>query len=125
MKTQLILTALLSLCLFALDASAGLANLPLPDENKLIVRSDAIADQGMEVHLANLQQRYTQVKLTTIDGRRILSTKSINNHNGYRFAFDLSSLNDGRYLLQVEQGKTTLTQVVLISAGIIRFSAVK
>jgi hypothetical protein len=124
MKTQWILTAMLGLCLFTLDVAAGPANWPLPDENKLIVSSEATADQGMEVQLANLQQRYTKVRLTTIDDQTLV-TKSINNHNGYRFAFDLSSLNDGRYLLQVEQGEKTLTQVVLISDGIIRFSAVK
>ena len=122
MKTPWILTAFLGLCLLTVNLQAN--PLPLPDETKLILRSSVEGEQNMHVHLANLQQRYTRVMLTTIDGDR-LAAKSINNHNGYRVAFDLSKLDDGRYLLKVEQGETTLTQVVLISDGNIRFSAVK
>jgi hypothetical protein len=40
-------------------------------------------------------------------------------------AFDLSKLADGRYFLKVNQGETTLTQVILIENGKIFFSAVK
>lgn len=124
MKAQWIVTAILGLCLLTVQVQAATPNLPLPDETKLIVRSDATADLGMKVQLANLQQRYTRVELKTFDGRT-LASKSINNHNGYQVAFDMSKLDDGRYMLQVTQGETTLKQVVLISDGIIRFSAVK
>lgn len=123
MKTQWILTTLVGLCLLTVNVQAA-ATFPLPDETKVIIRSTATEDQNMEVLLANLQQRFTKVELTDMYGGK-LATKSIDNHNGYRLAFDVSNLADGRYLLKVTQGQTTLTQVVLIQDGYILFSAVK
>ena len=124
MKTQWILTALVGLCLLTVNGQAAATFPLLPDETKVIIRSTATEGQSMHVLLANLQQRFTRVELTTERGT-LLVAKTIDNHTGYSVAFDLSRLKDGRYLLKVNQGKTTLTQVVLIQDGNILFSAVK
>ena len=101
----------LALVLFA--ASPTFANPANPNE-PLIVRSQ-VAEGGLEIVLANLEQQNTILSLTSLDRKKKVFTDLIRKHNGYSYKLALDKLKNGRYLLAVKKGDVIRQQVILIS----------
>jgi len=101
------------LALFLLASAPAFANSTNPHE-PLIVRSQ-IAEGGLEIILANLEQETTTISLTSLDRKKKVFTDLIRKHNGYSYKLDLEKLKMGRYLLAVKKGDVTRQQVILIS----------
>lgn len=103
--------SVLALVLFA--ASPTYANSTNPHE-PLIVRSQ-MAEGGLEIVLANLEQETTTLSLTSLDRKKKVFTDLIRKHNGYSYKLALDKLKKGRYLLAVKKGDVVRQQVILIS----------
>lgn len=100
-----------ALLLFA--SAPVFANSSNPHE-PLIVRSQ-IAEGGLEIVLANLEQETTTLSLTSLDRTKKVFTDHIRKHNGYSYKLDLEKLKKGRYLLAVKKGDVVRQQVILIT----------
>ncbi|MFT5998381.1 MAG: hypothetical protein ACI81P_000834 [Neolewinella sp.] len=81
----------------------------------LIVRSH-LAEGGLEVIIANLQQETATITLTSLTTDRELFNDRIRKHNGYSYSLNLDELHHGRYILAVKKGKTTRKQVILVNS---------
>ncbi|SEP79081.1 hypothetical protein [Neolewinella agarilytica] len=99
--------------LFLFAASPVFANSDNPHE-PLIVRSQ-VAEGGLEIVLANLEQQTTTLSLTRLDRKKKVFTDFIRKHNGYSYKLALDKLKNGRYLLAVKKGDVIRQQVILIS----------
>jgi len=80
----------------------------------LIVRSK-LMEGGLEVLIANLEQRTATVILTNLDSKREVFYDAIRKHNGFTYSLNLDELNPGRYVLAVKKGKTMRRQVLVVS----------
>ncbi|WP_020570156.1 hypothetical protein [Neolewinella persica] len=80
----------------------------------LIVRSH-LAEGGLEVIIANLEQENATVTLTSLDTDRVFFNDRIRKHNGYSYKINLDELRHGRYILAVKKGKTIRKQVILVN----------
>jgi hypothetical protein len=103
--------ALLFICLLGTCVPA-LASAPA---EPLITRSSVDGD-GISVMLANLEQQRVHLTLTDLDNDRELMHRHVRKHNGFRAQFNLSELEEGRYLITVKKGDTVRRQVILKTA---------
>jgi len=111
---NLILSAFAFLFIASATAMAAPAVTTTAGEH-LIVRSH-MAEGGLEVMIANLEQETATVTLTSLTTDRILFNDRIRKHNGYSYNINLDELHHGRYILAVRKGKTVLRQVILVNS---------
>ncbi|MFK8161379.1 MAG: hypothetical protein AB8H12_02865 [Lewinella sp.] len=95
----------------AMAAPAATATVGEP----LIVRSQ-VAEGGLEVMIANLEQETAIITLTSLTTDRVLFNDRIRKHNGYSYSLNLDELHHGRYILAVKKGKTVRKQVILVNS---------
>ncbi len=81
----------------------------------LIVRSH-LAEGGLEVIIANLEQETAHVTLTSLQTDRKLFSDRIRKHNGFSYNLNLDELHHGRYILAVKKGDITRRQVILVNS---------
>lgn len=81
----------------------------------LIVRSH-MAEGGLEVMIANLEQETATITLTSLTTNRELFKDHIRKHNGFSYNLNLDELHHGRYILAVKKGETTRKQVILVNS---------
>lgn len=81
----------------------------------LIVRSQ-MAEGGLEVLIANLEQETATITLTSLTTNRELFKDRIRKHNGFSYNLNLDELHHGRYVLAVKKGETTRQQVILVNS---------
>jgi len=115
-------TGILLALAFLLPGMAYSASEPTPEEN-LKFRSETVDYRTIKVQLINLQKALTTVTLKDIDGKEYYR-KVIKNHNGFARKLDLDGLDNGRYILAVEQNDEKWVQVVLVDDDKIRLSKV-
>ncbi len=119
MKTRWILAGVLTLAL-SLPTIAN--SVVLPD---FIFRTSAEElEKKLDIQLINLQQENTQIILRKMKGA-VVFRETVRKHNGYQIRLDLSGLEDGRYVLQVEQDGTFKSQVISLHSGGILLSHIK
>ncbi len=82
-------------------------------EADLKFKSEAIDYRIVKILLINLQQETTTVKLADMQGKEYYR-RVIRDHNGFARKLDLKGLDNGRYLLSVEQNGEEWIQVVLV-----------
>jgi hypothetical protein len=95
---------LLGTCVPALASAAA--------AEPLITRS-TVEDNRISLMLANLEQQRVHVTLTDLRNDRELLHRHVSKHNGYRTQLNLDQLDNGRYVITVEKGKTVRRQVIL------------
>ena len=99
--------------LMACTCVPALASVPA-DAEPLITRSQLDGHQ-LSLTLANLEQQTTRVEITNLDTDVRHFREVVNRHNGYRVAFDLDQLEQGRYVIAVKKGDTLRQQVILVT----------
>ncbi|MCB0619660.1 MAG: hypothetical protein KDC43_00020 [Saprospiraceae bacterium] len=113
MKTMEItrtLLLLLSVVLISFSADAQQASATPP----VLVKVEKVsADQVLEVRLANLQQKQTEVRLQDIDGKTWWSEKIWRQH-GFAKKYRLNDLPAGVYLLTVFHPQTEEAHAVVV-----------
>lgn len=110
---NLILTAFTFMFLATATALAA-PTTPATAGEPLIVRSH-LAEGGLELMIANLEQETTVVTLTSLTTNRVLFNDRIRKHNGYSYNINLDELHYGRYVLAVKKGDAVRQQVILVN----------
>lgn len=110
---NLIITAFTFMFLVTATALASPAA-PATAGEPLIVRSH-LAEGGLELMIANLEQETAVITLTSLTTNRVLFNDRIRKHNGYSYNINLDELHYGRYVLAVKKGDTVRKQVILVN----------
>ncbi len=85
-----------------------------PVEENLQARTKVIEDAKVQVQLYNLQQQRTTLAITDLDEEVSYYKTTISRHNGFAKILDVSELSNGRYLLKVNNGSTTLKEIMKV-----------
>lgn len=105
------LSLVLALCLsLTIPAVANVTN--PADEIQMYVTP--VSEKTVDVALANLQQQRTTISIVSLDGSTTYYRDIVKKHNGYRKRLHLNELQDGRYVLVVEQGTEKRQQVIVL-----------
>ncbi len=120
MKTRLFVLVL-TLAAFSLRATP--IAMPAP-AGKMFLHTYQASDGDMVLRLVNLQARDTRVTFTHLDRQQVYYRTTVRDHNGFATELVLRDAPNGRYLLQVAQTGTTLTQVIVVKNGALTFSNV-
>lgn len=91
---------------------------------KLLLKVEAVDQSHLTLHLANLQQEMTVLRILDFDGAVYLR-KTITEHNGYALNINLEDLPDGRYFLRVTQKGSQVDQVIFKGEGLLLVSQPK
>lgn len=91
---------------------------------KLLLKVEAVNESHLTLHLANLQQETTVLRILDFDGATYLR-KTITEHNGYALDINLEDLPEGRYLLRVNQKDSQVDQVIFKGDGLLLVSQPK
>lgn len=81
----------------------------------LIVKTKLVDEKIIELRIANLQEKYTEISLTDLKGDFIFYSEGVNKTNTYQKAFNIKNLADGKYLLQIENDGEVLQQVIKVT----------
>ena len=117
MKKLLLALAVITSCAI----SPSFANITYDD---ILIYVDNSEGKAFNLQLANLQKVSTKVAIKDMDGS-IYFEDYITDHNGYAKKINLKKLKDGKYLLNVMQGKQKLVQVIVVKGDKLWFSKVK
>jgi len=93
-----------------------------PVEGNLQAHTEVVENSKVKVRLYNLQEQRTIFKITDLDEEIRYYAATISKHNGYAKILDLSDLADGRYLITVDSGDTTLKQIMKVEGQSILLS---
>lgn len=93
----------------------------IEDDPKIV--SKVIDLKALKVQLVNLQKETTIVKLEDMSGTEFYR-RTIKDHNGFARRLDLNQLDNGRYMLKIEQGSKQWVQVVLVDDDQVRVSKI-
>ncbi|MGH1435622.1 MAG: hypothetical protein ACRBG0_14335 [Lewinella sp.] len=91
---------------------------------KLLLKVEAVDQSHLLLHLANLQQETTVLRILDFDGAVYLR-KTITEHNGYALDINLEDLPDGRYFLRVNQKGSQVDQIIFKGDGLLLVSQPK
>lgn len=79
---------------------------------KLLVKVETLDQNHLKLHLANLLQETTVIRLQDFEGTTYF-LQTINDHNGYAASINLEALPEGRYILRITGKESQIDQVVL------------
>ena len=85
-----------------------------PIEENLQARTKVIENTKVQVQLYNLQEQRTTFEITDMEEEVSYYKTTISKHNGFAKILDVSELSDGRYLLKVDNGTTTLKEIMKV-----------
>ena len=94
-----------------------------PGKGALIARFDA-AEASLEVRLANLQQRKTQVTLISLGGDGHVN-ETIRGRYGYACALNMEGMREGTYFVYVDAYDATVVQMFSFEDENIKLEAVR
>lgn len=118
------ITKLFLLLSLTMATTFAMANTVLPEATgKVIIRTKTVGEKAVRVHLANLQQSVTVVKLENIAGDEFFK-EVVKNHNGYAADLNLNAVPEGRYVLKVTQDGEEWAQVIRVDNNGIYLSKV-
>ena len=90
----------------------------------ILVYVDETEGKIFHLQLANLQKQDTKVTIEDMDGA-VYFRELVSDHNGYAKRINLKKLDDGKYLLNVTQGKQKMVQVIVVKGDKLWFSKMR
>ena len=97
---------------------------PAKIDDDLIINVDQLDNKQFILHIANLQQQITNIKIQDLEGN-IYYREKVKDHNGFAKKIDLKELPEGRYVLSITQNDRRFSQVVLVDSDNLLFSRIK
>ncbi|MFN7115652.1 MAG: hypothetical protein ACK4TA_02575 [Saprospiraceae bacterium] len=95
----------------------AIANEVNPTDN-VQVTVTAVAEKSVEISLTNLQQQRTSISIQKLDGSVVYYQDIVRKHNGYRKRLNFNELENGKYLLVIEQGAEKHQQVIVLKDNV-------
>ncbi|MCO6476467.1 MAG: hypothetical protein J5I94_07590 [Phaeodactylibacter sp.] len=87
---------------------------PIATPGEITVKTKAVEQKSVAVHLYNLGQETTTLQIQGRQGK-VYYEKNIFNHNGFSMLLDLEQLPEGSYILYVKQKDEVKSQVVRVT----------
>ena len=107
----------------AIASAPAFAHTPAIDDGEVIINVNQLEGKQFILHLANLEQQTTNIKLEDLQGT-VYYTEMVRKHNGYAKKLNLRKLPEGRYILSVLQDNKKFVQVVVIQDDKLMFSKI-
>lgn len=87
---------------------------PTATPGEITVKTKAVEQKSVAIHLYNLGQEMTTLQIQGRQGK-VYYEKNIFNHNGFSMLLDLEQLPEGSYILYVKQKDEVKSQVVRVT----------
>lgn len=91
---------------------------------KLLMKVEAVDQNTLLLHLANLQLETTVISIQDFEGTTYFR-QTVAKHNGYAANINLEALPEGRYLLRIDRKDGQIDQVLLKGEDILLVSQPK